>query len=259
MSAAVPPTPAPSLTERLDLALAARVAAHEVDRDPWSGADRFLTWLRRPACGDAAWIGAVLRLRGFLIFDDDVAHTLAGRSVRLPVASQESAMALGMAEVLRMLRERSGAGQPPDGCFLMEAFQVLTRGLARFRASVLRTGEPWDAVVHVGYPRPTELPHIMATFDAAHRYRDLPILFDRLHPVRQAFRVLWRLCRIAPFADLNLVLGWVAMNAWLLARGYPLLTPEAKDRELIQRMVAGPPPVRVVQWESRLLAQATPA
>ena len=38
------------------------------------------------------------------------------------------------------------------------------------------------------------------------------------------------------------------------AKGYPLVKPEGMDRELLSRLLAGPPPSRVLQWEARLLA-----
>jgi len=71
--------------------------------------------------------------------------------------------------------------------------------------------------------------------------------------VRQAVRVLWRFARIAPFPDFNTVMGFMLMDAYLLAKGYPMVAPSAEDRGLLNQLLAGPPPRRVVQFESRLL------
>ena len=77
-----------------------------------------------------------------------------------------------------------------------------------------------------------------------------------MHPVRQSFRVLWRFARLAPFPDFNLVMAFVAMNAHLLAQGYPMVRPLAGDRELLVHLVSGPPPLRHGTFESRLLLAA---
>ena len=42
--------------------------------------------------------------------------------------------------------------------------------------------------------------------------RNKSALFDELHPVRQAPRLMWRFARIAPFPDFNLVMSFVLMN-----------------------------------------------
>jgi hypothetical protein len=124
----------------------------------------------------------------------------------------------------------------------------------RFRNNALRSDPPWDGVLYVPHPAPGELPALLDTFDAGHSYRDHPAVFASLHPVRQSFRVLWRFARLAPFPDLNLPMAWLAMCGHLLGKGYPLLVPEPSDRELVLRLVSGPPPLRMTRWEARLLA-----
>ena len=62
--------------------------------------------------------------------------------------------------------------------------------------------------------------------------------------------------RLAPFPDFNLLFAWLAMNAFLLAKGYPTLLPERGDRALLARIAIAPPPRRIVQFESRLLDAA---
>jgi hypothetical protein len=243
-----------TILERLDLALARRVAANQAEREPVTAAERVHEWLLSSGGGNAAWIGALLRLRGFAVFDDDAAEVRSGRPSRLPAGSQEHALILGLGDALQMLRDRSCQGIPPDGWFLVELFKAATRGVPRFRGNALRADPPWDGQLYVSYPRPNELSGILDTFDASHRYRDLPQLFDGLHPVRQSFRVLWRLSRVAPFPDFNLPMAWLAMCSYLLCKGYPAPRPEPSDRTLLQRMVSGPPPRRVVQLEARLLA-----
>ncbi len=250
------PSTAPSMIERIDLALATRLAAARLEQEPIAGSDRFHAGLRRLPGGDAAWIGGLLRLRGLVVFDDDIAEALAGRGTRLARESQEHQMALGLADALRAMRDRAAGGEPPDGHFLMDLFQAMTRGVARFRGNLLRADAPWDAVLYVVYPKPDELRRILDSFHRANCYRDLPQYFETLHPVRQAFRVLWRLARVAPFPDFNQVMAWVAMCSYLMSRGYPAITPDASDRTLLQNLMTGPPPMRVVQWEARVLAAA---
>ena len=198
-------------------------------------------------------MAALLRLRGFSVQDVDAVQVLDGTSRRLLPQSQESQLLFGLVDVLQMMRDRASQGRPPDGWFLVELFKTMTRGLPRFRNNSLRVDQPWDGLLYVAHPRPTELTHVLDHFDHGHRYRDQPALFDRLHPLRQGFRVLWRFARIAPFPDLNVPMAWLAMSSWLLSRGYPMLMPEAGDRELVPRLVAAPPPTRIVQWEARLL------
>lgn len=244
-----------SILDRVDLVLAERIAGvgTTVDQEMLQAAHVYHDRLYRPSGSDPLFMAALLRMRGFAVQDVDAVEVLDGSSKRLVPASQESQLLFGLVDVMQMMRDRASQGRPPDGWFLVELFKTMTRGLPRFRNNVLRVDQPWDGMLYVSHPRPTELTAVLDRFDHPNRYRDVPNVFDRLHPLRQGFRIMWRFARIAPFPDLNLPMAWLAMSSWMLARGYPLLAPEAGDRELLPRFVAGPPPGRVVQWESRLL------
>jgi hypothetical protein len=247
--------PAGSLLDRVDVVLAQRIACtgHDVDQEMLAAAHLYHDRLFRPSPHDPVFMAALLRLRGFAVQDIDAVQVLEGTSRRLLPQSQESQLLFGLVDVLQMMRDRASRGRPPDGWFLVELFKTMTRGLPRFRNNALRIDQPWDGLLYVAHPRPTELTDVLDRFDHGHRYRDQAALFDRMHPLRQGFRVLWRFARIAPFPDLNVPMAWLAMSSWLLSRGYPMLVPEAGDRELVARLVAAPPPGRVVQWEARLL------
>ena len=54
--------------------------------------------------------------------------------------------------------------------------------------------------------------------------------------------------------NLMLVIAWLGMNAWLQAKGFPLLCPERGDQMLMTRLLSGPPPSKIVQLEGRLLS-----
>ncbi len=45
----------------------------------------------------------------------------------------------------------------------------------------------------------------------------------------------------------------LAMNAYLMAVGYPMVLPEMIDRQLLVRVIGGPKPRRIVRLEGRLL------
>lgn len=243
-----------SVLERVDLALAARMVAHGHDDEPLAAAQRVLDGVRRPAPGDVEFLGSLLRLRGFAITDDDVADIVHGRPARLGATTQEHRLVLGLRECLRLLRQRAAAERPPDGWFLVELFRAMTAELPRFRNNELRRGPPWDAVHPVPYPPPEQLRSLLDGFDADRCYRDVPLLFHGLHPVRQGFRLLWRFARIAPFHDFNLVMAWLGMNAWLQCKGFPLLPAAAGDAQFLGRLLGGPPPTKIPLFEARLLA-----
>lgn len=247
------PTVGPTILERLDLAVASRLAGLGEDTELLDTAQRYQDRLYRADVRDARLIASLLRLRGLMVLDDDAADVLHHQSSRLNPTCQEYQMILGLRDALALLRDRTGRGVPITGWFLVEMFRVMTRQIPRFRNNALRKDQPWDAILYVQYPSPQELNYLLDTFDPNHRFRDFPKLFDRLHPVRQSFRVLWRLARIAPFPDFNLLMAWLAMCGLLLARGYPLLVPEPQDQGLLHRLVGGPPPQKVVQFEARLL------
>lgn len=241
------------MLERLDLALAARMVAGG-DDEPLAAAQRVLDGVRRPAGGDAAFAASLLRLRGFVVADDDAEDVLAGRPARYSPVTQEYRLLCGLQRCLAMVRQRAADGRPPDGWFLVDLFRTMTAELPRFRGNDLRAGPPWDAVLYVHYPAPDLLRALLDTFDREHCYRDQPPLFLRLHPVRQGFRVLWRFARIAPFPDFNCVVAWLGMNAWLQSLGFPLLPSANGDQHLLVRLLGGPPPTKVQVLEDRLLA-----
>jgi hypothetical protein len=242
--------------ERLDLLLATGLCggagpAEELLATAQGWHDRRL----QPGPVDARFLAALLRLRGLQVQHEDAAKVLAGSPRGMPPLPQEHVLLRGLADVLRALRERARGGVSPDGKFLTMAWKAMTSGLSRYRGVDLRSDAPWDAVLYVSYPPPGQLPDLILAFDAAHHFRDLPQLFDACHPVRQAFRIFWRFARIAPFQDFNMVMAWIAMCGHLLAKGYPLLVPEPADQALCARLVNGPPPTRLVQWEGRLVEE----
>lgn len=243
----------PTLLERIDLMLAERLCARPIGPDPVATVQGVLDHLRRADAGDAALVAALLRLRGFIVVDEDAAAVLTGRASRLSPITQEHRLIVGLARCLVAIRRRAADGELPDGAFLLELFRTMTADLPRFRNNDVRRGQPWDALLYVSYPAADQLRPILASFDAEHCYRDLPPIWHAMHPVRQGFRLLWRFARIAPFPDFNLIVAWLGMNAWLLAKGFPMLTPAAGDRELLARLLGGPPPTRIVQYEARLL------
>jgi len=252
------PTSGPSMLERIDLALASRLVAGVEESEPLAAAQGVLDALRRPQPGDVAFLAGVLRLRGFVVTDDDAVHALAGTPGRLSPVAQEYRLLRGLGECLVRIRERACQGRLPDGLFVADLFRTLTANLPRFRNNDLRRGPPWDAVLYVNYPGSDELRYLLATLDAQHHFRDQPMLWNALHPVRQGFRLCWRFARIAPFPDFNLVMAWMLLNAWLLAKGYPLLPADRTDQAMLTRLVAGPPPSRMVPLEARLLGIVVP-
>ncbi len=247
-----------TLLERVDLALASRLVHAVGAPEPAATAQGLVDGLRAPGAHDAAFLASLLRLRGFVIADEDVAAVLGGSHPVLSPVSQEHRLVRGLCAGLTLLRVRARDGIPPDGWFLLELFRCMTQELPRFRNNELRRGPPWDAVLYVGYPDVDQVHYLLDTFDHDHHYRDHPMVFGALHPVRQGFRLLWRFARIAPFPDFNMVLAWLGMNAWLQWRGYPLLPAEPGDQALLARLVGGPPPTKIVQFEARLLQALGP-
>jgi hypothetical protein len=243
-----------SLLDRVDLALASRMVGDPAREELLAKAQHVLDSVRRPAPTDVEFCASLLRLRGFVIDDDDAADALSGRVGRLSPIAQEHRLLCGLRECMRLVRKRAADGVPPDGWFLVDLFRTMTAELPRFRKNELRQGPPWDSLLYINYPAPDQLAPALDTFDSARCFRDLPLAFERLHPVRQGFRVLWRFARIAPFPDFNLVMAWLAMNAWLQCKGFPLLPPERGDQEMMAKLVSGPPPTKILQLESRLLA-----
>lgn len=228
------------------------------DPEPLAVAQRVLDGMRRPTPEDAAFFASLLRLRGFVVDEQDALDVLFDRQGRLSAITQEHRILRGLRECLRLVRGRAAAGLDPDGAFLVELFRTMTARLPRFANNDIRRGPPWDAQIYVNYPPAEHLRGLLESFDATRCYRDVPLVFHSLHPVRQGFRLLWRFARIAPFPDFNVVIGWLGMNAWLQARGYPLLPAAPGDQELVSKLLSGPPPSKVLQFEARLLRALEP-
>jgi hypothetical protein len=243
-----------SALERVDLALASRMLTPGADCEPIAAAQRALDGVRQPGVADIPFIASLLRLRGFALADEDAADVLCGRPSRLSPVTQEHRLLRGLAECLQRIRQRAADGREPDGWFLVEMFRTMTAELPRFRNNDLRRGPPWDALLYVDYPAADQLRVALDRFEPEHSYRDTPVVFQALHPVRQGFRLFWRFARLAPFADFNVVVAWLGLNAWLQAKGFPLLAAAAGDQQALVRMVSGPPPMRVPVFEARLLA-----
>lgn len=242
-----------NLLERLDLALAQRLTTRAQRLDIQQAAEQGVDLVGLPRGNDAEWISGVLALRGIRLQARDVLDVLNSRSRHFSSDHQEHALIIGLKGVLNLMRERGARGVQPDGWCLVDLFRVLTRQIARFRGNDLRRDQPWDAILYVRYPPPDDVRGLLDTFHPDYRFRDIPQAFDRLHPVRKGFRILWRFARIAPFPDFNLVMAFVAMNASLLANGYPAVFPEPHDREVLTHLVSGPVPQRVTGFETRLL------
>src|SRR5262245_40623938 len=237
-------THATSLLERVDLALATRLANASDHHEPITTTQNLLDEVRRPSPSDAAFMTGLLRLRGFAVEVEDARDVIEGRGGRLSPTTQEHRLLLGLRECLRLTRERAEAGVPPDGWFLVDLFKAMTRDLPRFRNIHLRRGPPWDALLHVTHPPPDQLRFLIDRFDLSNCYRDVAPAFHVLHPVRQGFRLLWRFLRIAPFSDFNAIIAWLGMNAWLQTKGYPLLIALDEDRQFLARLAHGPPPTK---------------
>lgn len=242
--------------ERLDLALAARLAAGDGDVVATSRRQRS-RWFESET-GDDHWVAATLGLRGLRIRPEDVAAVLFRTPGRFKKGQQEHALILGMKSVLQVMRNRASHGVPPTGWFLVDLFRVLTTEVRRFRRNALRGDHPWDGLLHVTYPEADQLRGLLDSFTEEGCYRDIPARFRSLHPVRQSFRLMWRFARLAPFPDFNIPMAFVGMNAFLMSKGYPLMTAENQDRELLAKVISGPPPRRLTQFESRLLRRIEP-
>jgi hypothetical protein len=255
----VPDPPRPTILERLDLALAARITDREgvEDNDP---AALLQIPRRAPSAAERpAWIAGLLGLRGFRVGRDDVARALAREPGRFRPEHQEFKLIVGFGDLLPDLLARAALGRSPDGWWLVEGFRRVTERIERFRNNTLRRDAPWDAIVGVPYAEPAE---IQARIDGLHAeacFGDDPAVHAGLHPVRQAARLMWRFARIAPFPDFNLPFAALAFAGHLLAKGYPALLPQPGDRAHLERLVRGRLPRRAVGLEARLLDQVIAA
>jgi hypothetical protein len=225
-----------------------------VDQDLIAGAQCAMDGIRRPAPTDAEFLASCLQLRGFVIDQEDAGHILASQDSKMSPLSQEYRLVHGLQRCLRMIRQRASNSIPPDGWFMVEMFRTMAKDLPRFRNNDLRRSPPWDALLYMNYPAPEQLRCLLDSFDNKRCFRDVPIVFNALHPVRQGFRLMWRFARLAPFPDFNMVIAWLGMNAWLQSKGYPLLRAEQGDQQFLAKLLSGPPPTKIVQYEARLLA-----
>jgi hypothetical protein len=250
-----PQTPNLTHLERLDLALASRLLpraeALDLQASPESWAHLLIdsTVRPRPAAG---LVCGHLELRGIDLRLSEVQAVLHGRQGRYRPDHQEYAFIHGTARCLALMQERARARLVPDGEFAVELFRTFAGDLARFKNNWLRRDMPWDGLLYIDYPPAADVPDLLGRFDPANSYRDVPVRFETLHPVRQSFRVMWRLARIAPFPDFNALIAFLVMNVYLMAKGYPPVTPMPGDRQVLNRVLSGPPPQRLLSFEARL-------
>ncbi len=240
--------------DRVDLALASRLVGAGSEQDLIAAAQRALDGIRLPAPADSEFLISLLRLRGMAINDNEAGKVIAGRHSKIPALSQEYRLLCGLKECLNMVRQRASTNNPPDGWFMVELFRTMVKDLPRFRDNELRRCPPWDAMLYINYPAPEQLRFLIDSFDSESCYRDAPLVFNSMHPVRQGFRMMWRFMRLSPFPDYNAVIAWLGMNTWLQSKGYPLLSAEKEDQQFLAKLLSGPPPTEVVSYEARLLA-----
>jgi hypothetical protein len=197
-------------------------------------------------------LAGALEFSGLAASVFDVRAGLAGRPGRLQ-AGAELGLLRGLDRALQLAMARSAGGCRPDGQLVRDCWSALVRQLPGQWPTGTRRHEPRDGATWLSYPPPAALPDLLAKFDEARAYLDFPVVFLQLHPIRQSFRILHRLCRMAPFADHNGLIGWLAACAFLHSHGYPSLPLTTGDREALQRMQQGGPPRAVPEWEQRLL------
>jgi hypothetical protein len=248
-----------SFLQQLDVFLASRLVSTPMHVPEVHALTEGVGIPRVPEVDPREWISAVLGLRGLLVHPEDVDAVRRGRVGRYSESQHEHAMIRGLCAVFRVMHKRAARGRPPEGWHLAELFKMFTKGVVRFRRNSLRRDMPWDAILYVNYPEASRVRVLLDGFNLDMCYGDNPIRFQSLHPVRQAFRLLWRLARIAPFPDFNLVMAFVAMSEYLLYKGYPLFCPEPEDRVLLHRLLSGGAPNRVMRFESRLLGRVKQA
>lgn len=238
--------------DRLDLELATKAATDFADLDAQALICRMpRAWLITRVERER-WIVGVLGLRGFKI-DTKMVRTILEGGTDPRCSRQERVFIRGLDRALDRILARGRNGMLPDGWFTVKLFDTVTQGLPRFANNHIRRDSPWDALRNLAYPKPDQVGGLLDRFSPQHRFRDVPMVYDDTHPVRRGFRALWRFARISPFPDFNLLFAFVFMNAYHLASGYPLIAPTPSDKTLLENLVVGPVPRRIVQFESRLL------
>lgn len=239
----------------MDLELATRAEYELAGLDAQGVIGRFpKTWILPRAERDA-WIIGVLAIRGIKV-DREMVRAIIQDGSEPRCSRQERVFIAGLDRALDRILSRGRAGRLPGGRFAVDLFETVTRGLPRFANNHLRRDLPWDALRGVTYPKPDAIVGMLERLAPEQKYRELPVVFDKLHPVRTGFRAMWRLARIAPFPDFNLMFAFLFMNAIHVAGGYPLMMPQASDRHLLEGVVSGCVPRRIVQFESRMLDAA---
>lgn len=242
-----------TLLERLDVALATRVALRRGDLDLGHPEELRAAPERVDLDADAQWVARALGLRGLTVCAEEAAAWLSSEELPPASSSQEDRLMFGMGTILRTIRQRGHEGKPPDGWGAVAMFRQLTADIPRFRANAIRRDAPWDGVLGVRYPGPDVIPSSLESFCEPKNYGEETDAFRDLHPVRRSVQLMWAFARIAPFPDFNGVMAFVLMNGYLLSKGYPMVTPQPEDREMLAQLVVGPRPQRVVQFESRLV------
>ena len=239
-----------NVLERLDLALASRVADVPPLISELVGGEGLPA---APIADRCEWVAGMLGLRGLLIQTGDVRAVINGDRGRFGPDHHEYSLIAGLLRVHQRLIKESRRDRELDGWILVDYFKMFVRDVARFRNNFLRRDTPWDAILYVKYPPADEVSDYLDNFNRPNAYMDHAVRFDSLHPVRQAFRVLWHFARVAPFPDFNITMAWVAMDVYLLHAGYPMIVPSRGDRERLHKMMTGPVPLRIREFESRLL------
>ena len=82
-------------------------------------------------------------------------------------------------------------------------------------------------------------------------YASLGDLFEQCvkkYAAKPAFHCMGR---TISYAELDAMTR--AFAAWLQAKGFPMLAPDRQDQQFLARLLSGPPPSKVLQFEGRLL------
>ena len=129
---------------------------------------------------------------------DDVQAVIDCDEGRFGPEHHEYALIAGLLRVFdRLASPGVGVRRAPDGWILMELFKEFVGSVARFRDHYVRQDSPWDAILYVEYPDSSQLNAYLDGFNVDSSYMDNRMRFEKLHPVRQAFRVMWHFARIA--------------------------------------------------------------
>lgn len=223
--------PQPGPLGRLDVLLAERVL---------EGGFRGQALAEHREARDACWIIGALGCRGVHVTLPDVQSCIAGTSGRFMPGQPEFELVRGLRRALDHLEERAELGEVPSGVTVVDLYTLFTANLSGLVEESIRDAEPWEVVARLDYPRPEELPELLARFTAQTGYLDETGQFEGWHPVEQAAWLMRSLVHTAPFRDYNLTTGALAASWYLLANGYPPFLPQASDKSTLKRAVVGP-------------------